>query len=229
MKALQKYLGEFVYGGIDGCVTTFAVVAGAAGAELETSVILILGFANLFADGFSMSVGAFLSEKSKKRLYRKHKKAEEFEVQNNPQEGVQEIRELYSKKGFEGDLLNQIVEKITANDQLWVNEMMSGELELQKEKKSPKMVGTATFVSFILVGLIPLLVYVFDFIAVSSLPLFFLSSLFAGIGFLVVGFLKAYVTKENRIKSVVETFLLGGSAAAIAYYLGYFLEKIFVN
>jgi VIT1/CCC1 family predicted Fe2+/Mn2+ transporter len=229
MKTLQKYLGEFVYGGIDGCVTTFAVVSGAVGANLETSVILILGFANLFADGFSMSVGAFLSEKSKKRLYQKHKNAEEFEVRHNPKEGVQEIRDLYAKKGFEGDLLNQIVEKITTQDELWVNEMMTGELELQKEEKSSSMVGSATFISFLLVGVIPLMVYVFDFFVSSSLPLFFLSSLFAGIGFLIVGFLKAFVTEENRIKSMIETLFLGGSAAAIAYYLGFFLEKIFVN
>lgn len=229
MKALQKYLGEFVYGGIDGCVTTFAVVSGAVGANLETSIILILGFANLFADGFSMSVGAFLSEKAKKRLYQKHNEAEKFEVKHNPKEGIQEIRELYTKKGFEGDLLNQIVEKITSNDQLWVDEMMSGELELQKEEKSSSMVGTATFVSFILVGIIPLLVYVFDFLFVISFPLFFLSSLFAGIGFFTVGLLKAYVTEENKYKSSFETLFLGGSAAAIAYYLGFFLEKIFIN
>ena len=229
MKILQKYLGEFVYGGIDGCVTTFAVVSGAVGANLETSIILILGFANLFADGFSMSVGAFLSEKSKKRLYLKHKRAEEHEVKHNQTEGIHEIRDLYAKKGFEGELLDQIVEKITANDQLWVDEMMTGELELQKEEKSSTMVGSATFISFILVGLIPLLVYVFDFFFKNSLPLFFLSSLFAAIGFLVVGFLKAFITEENRVKSMIETLFLGGSAAIIAYYLGFFLEKIFVN
>lgn len=229
MKTLQKYLGEFVYGGIDGCVTTFAVVSGAVGANLETSVIIILGFANLFADGFSMSVGAFLSEKSKKRLYKKHKREEQYEVKYNPQEGIQEIRDLYAKKGFEGELLDQIVEKITANDQLWVDEMMSGELELQKEEKSSGMVGSATFISFILVGFIPLLVYVFDFFVENTLPLFFLSSLFAGIGFLIVGFLKAYITEENRLISMIETLMLGGLAATIAYYLGFFLEKIFVN
>jgi VIT1/CCC1 family predicted Fe2+/Mn2+ transporter len=229
MKILQKYLGEFVYGGIDGCVTTFAVVSGAVGANLETSIILILGFANLFADGFSMSVGAFLSQKSKKRLYLKHKRAEQHEVKHNKPEGTQEIRDLYAKKGFEGELLDQIVEKIIANDKLWVEEMMSGELELQKEEKSSAMVGSATFISFILVGLIPLLVYVFDFFFKNSLSLFFLSSLFAGIGFLVVGFLKAFITEENRVKSMIETLFLGGSAATIAYYLGFFLEKIFVN
>ena len=50
----KDYIGEFVYGGIDGSVTTFAVVAGSTGASLDTSVVLILGFANLIADGFSM-------------------------------------------------------------------------------------------------------------------------------------------------------------------------------
>ncbi|HKK88587.1 MAG TPA: VIT1/CCC1 transporter family protein, partial [Saprospiraceae bacterium] len=73
LKSFEGYLGEFVYGGIDGCVTTFAVVAGAVGASLESSVIIILGFANLLADGFAMSVGAFLSAKSQKENFYKHK------------------------------------------------------------------------------------------------------------------------------------------------------------
>src|SRR3989344_4019815 len=60
----RKYLAEFVYGAIDGTVTTFAVVAGAVGASLSSTVILILGFANLFADGFSMAVSNYLSNKS---------------------------------------------------------------------------------------------------------------------------------------------------------------------
>ena len=67
MSILKKYLPQFVYGGIDGIVTTFAVVSGSAGASLSPKVVLILGFANLFADGFSMSVGAFMAEKSNER------------------------------------------------------------------------------------------------------------------------------------------------------------------
>lgn len=64
LRILQKYLPEFVYGGIDGTITTFAVVSGALGASLASSVVLILGFANLFADGFSMAVSNYLSTKS---------------------------------------------------------------------------------------------------------------------------------------------------------------------
>src|SRR5690606_10546627 len=80
----QNYLGEFVYGGIDGSVTTFAVVAGTVGAGLDSTIILILGFANLFADGFSMSVGSYLSSKSEIDNYNKHKKIEYWEVDNIP-------------------------------------------------------------------------------------------------------------------------------------------------
>ncbi|HUC79925.1 MAG TPA: VIT1/CCC1 transporter family protein, partial [Flavisolibacter sp.] len=68
----DRYLGPFVYGGMDGCVTTFAVVAGAVGAGMNSSIILILGFANLLADGLSMSIGAYLSAKSERSNYRKH-------------------------------------------------------------------------------------------------------------------------------------------------------------
>ena len=81
---ISSYLGEFVYGGIDGSVTTFAVVAGSVGASLDTAVILILGFANLIADGFSMSVGAYLATKTEHDNFEKHKKREYWEVENLP-------------------------------------------------------------------------------------------------------------------------------------------------
>jgi VIT1/CCC1 family predicted Fe2+/Mn2+ transporter len=84
---LQEYLKEFVYGGIDGAVTTFAVVAGGFGANLDTGILLILGFANLLADGFSMSVGAYLAAKSERDTYDKHEKIEYWEIENLPEIG----------------------------------------------------------------------------------------------------------------------------------------------
>src|SRR6478609_4089823 len=78
----KEYIGEFVYGGIDGAVTTFAVVAGATGADLEISVVIILGFANLIADGFSMSVGNFFSTKAERDSYDKHKAIEYWEIEH---------------------------------------------------------------------------------------------------------------------------------------------------
>ena len=108
-KKFEKYLGEFVYGGIDGCVTTFAVVAGSVGAGLDSAIIIILGFANLLADGFAMSVGAYLSSKSNKDNYEKHRQIELWEVEHMPEAEKEEIREIYRAKGFYGDLLEQVV------------------------------------------------------------------------------------------------------------------------
>ena len=77
---IEDYLSEFVYGGIDGAVTTFAVVAGATGANFSTKIILVLGFANLIADGFSMGVGSYLSSKSTLELKSKRKES----IKNEP-------------------------------------------------------------------------------------------------------------------------------------------------
>lgn len=162
-KNLQEYLREFVYGGIDGAVTTFAVVAGAVGANLDPMVIIVLGFANLFADGLSMSIGAYLSSKSEKENYQKHKNIEYWEVDNIPKKEREEIVAIYKEKGFEGKLLQEVVEVIVADRDRWVNEMMKDELNMIEEVKSPLKIGLATLISFVVVGFIPLIVYVWDY------------------------------------------------------------------
>ncbi len=104
----REYIAEFVYGGIDGAITTFAVVAGATGADLSISVIIILGFANLIADGFSMSVGNYFSTKAERDSYDKHKAVEYWEVEHLREKEIEEIREIYSRKGFKGELLEKV-------------------------------------------------------------------------------------------------------------------------
>ncbi len=222
----QDYLGEMVYGGIDGCVTTFAVVAGAVGAGLSSSVIIILGFANLLADGFAMSVGAYLSTKTEKDNYEKHKQIEYWEVDNMPEIERQEVREIYEQKGFEGELLEQVVEVITADKDRWVDAMMKEELEMAVEKRTPLKIGFATYISFIVVGIIPLSIYVIDLIWDNVEHLFLWSCLLTAIGFISIGLLKSHVTNINRIKGVLETVILGAIAAIVAYYVGDLLAKI---
>ena len=228
VRRFQDYLGEFVYGGIDGSVTTFAVVAGSVGAGLDTAVIIILGFANLIADGFAMSVGAFLSTKSEIQNYEKHKKIEYWEVDNLPEKERAEIREIYEAKGFEGELLEQVVEVICADRDRWVDVMMKEELEMQEETKSPFAMGAVTFVSFILVGLIPLLVYVYDYAADGlKLDLFAWSCVMTGGAFVLIGYLKARVTENNILRSIAETLFLGAAAAVLSYIVGNYLERLF--
>ncbi|MGM0580696.1 MAG: VIT1/CCC1 transporter family protein [Bacteroidota bacterium] len=222
----QNYLSEFVYGGIDGSITTFAVVAGAVGAGLDNAVIIILGFANLFADGFSMSIGAYMSAKSEKQNYHKQKAIEYWEVDNLPETEREEIREIYQEKGFEEPLLSQVVDVITKDKDRWVDVMMKDELGLIEDEKSPFQTGLFTFISFVVIGLIPLMVFVADYINIEVTNKFLWSSIMTGIGFIFIGFLKSKVTNNSIIKGVSETLLLGGLAAFVAYFVGDFLEQI---
>ncbi|MCE7994508.1 MAG: hypothetical protein HEP71_21165 [Roseivirga sp.] len=228
LNRFQDYIGEFVYGGIDGSVTTFAVVAGAAGAQLDSAIVIILGFANLIADGFAMSVGSYLSTKSEKQKYQKHKNIEYWEVDHLPDKEREEVREIYAAKGFEGELLEQVVDQITADKDRWVDVMMKEELEMAEETKSPIAMGAVTFVSFIILGFIPLIIYVIDYTVGTEADLFLYSSVMTFIIFGLIGYAKSYVTNTSRIRGMFETLFLGGSAALLAYFVGDLLEKLIV-
>jgi VIT1/CCC1 family predicted Fe2+/Mn2+ transporter len=229
IKRYQKYLGEFVYGAIDGSVTTFAVVSGSVGAGLDSSVILILGFANLLADGFSMSVGAYLSTKSELANFEKHKRQEYWEIENIPESEVEEVREIYRNKGFTGDLLEQVVATITSDKDRWVDEMMTGELEMMEERKSPVMIGGVTYLSFILIGIIPLIIYVLDIFDKFQGDPFFWTCFLTAVAFIFIGFLKTYVTQTSIWRGILETLILGAIAAFVAYFVGDILEGIILG
>lgn len=227
-KGAQDYMREFVYGGIDGAITTFAVVAGGFGAGLDTGIIIILGFANLLADGFSMSVGAYLAAKSDRENFKKHEKIEYWEVENIPEMEREEIREIYQAKGFKGDLLEKVVNQICSDKHLWVAEMMKDELNMMEENKSPFKIGLATLISFILVGFIPLLVYLIDFFSPIRTHLFLGTSLLTGLAFILIGWMKSWVNQTAILKSISETVGLGFLAALVAFYVGDLLEGFFL-
>ena len=225
----KEYLSEFVYGGIDGAITTFAVVSGAAGANAEIFYILLFGFANLIADGFSMSVGNFFAVKAERQQYEQHKAIEYWEVENLREKEVQEIREIYAKKGFEGELLEKVVEVITADKDIWVDTMMKEELEMTKDDKTPIKTAFATFVSFNLIGIIPLLAYIISVLA--DLPqdnLFIISCFATGLALMLIGFMKSKITEKPWISGIAETVALGGLAALLAYYAGEVLANWFL-
>jgi vacuolar iron transporter family protein len=225
---LQEYLREFVYGGIDGAVTTFAVVAGGFGANLDAGILIILGLANLLADGFSMSVGAYLSAKSERDNYDKHKKIEYWEIENLPEIEREEIVEIYRQKGFKGELLDKIVDHICEDKDLWAAEMMKDELGMMRDSKSPFKIGVATLISFILVGFIPLMVYLWDFFFPTDLDTFLLTGILTGLAFMIVGWLKGIVNQTSKLRSVSETLALGLLAAIVAYFVGDVLKTFFI-
>jgi vacuolar iron transporter family protein len=165
-----KYLKSIVYGGLDGIITTFAIVAGVAGAALSSSVILILGFANLIADGISMAAGDFLSSKAE----------------------AEYLNKKSSKKGA-----------------------------------TPLKKGLTTFTSFVIFGFIPLLTYVVAIFNPSIAPNTFKITLgLTAIALFTLGVIKAEISHKNKIKSGIETLVIGGAAATAAYYIGHFLAEL---
>jgi VIT1/CCC1 family predicted Fe2+/Mn2+ transporter len=224
---VSKYLPDFVYGGIDGSVTTFAVVAGVTGASLSPTIVLILGFANLFADGFSMAVSNYLSTKSKKEYAEKIRKSEEHSVINIPEEETQEIREIFSEKGFSGKQLDDAVEIITSNQDIWIDTMMKDEFGIFEDHTSPIKSAIVTFISFNLIGFIPLFAYVLSYFSDSfKSKTFTLSIVLTSIAFFIVGSVKGRVVGKRWLFSGFETLLIGGAAAVIAYYAGYLLRGL---
>ncbi|MEK7672460.1 MAG: VIT1/CCC1 transporter family protein [Patescibacteria group bacterium] len=227
IKATYAWVPDFVYGGIDGAVTTFAVVAGVEGASLSVTVILILGFANLFADGFSMSVGKYLSDKANLEQYEKIRKIEFKHLIEKPEHERDEIREIMEGYGFKGKDLTRAVEIITSNDEVWVDLMMRNEFNLTKENINPLRGGFITFVSFVLVGFIPLVAYTFRAILnLSENTVFIVTCCSTILALFMVGAIKSRFSMRNWFISGLETALIGGVAATIAYFVGYFLRGL---
>lgn len=221
------YVGDFVYGAIDGSVTTFAVVSGVAGAALSSNIVIILGLANLFADGVSMAVGSYLSTKSEVEYIQQERKREEWEVDHYPEGEREEIKQIYKKKGFKGKDLDRAVEIITSDKKVWVDTMMADELGLMEEQASPVMKGFVTLISFIIVGAIPLLSYFFAFFSEAiSENVYMISVVLTFITFFLIGSAKIFVTGKNWFKSGMETLVVGGLAAIIAYGVGYALRGL---
>ncbi len=220
-KESGKYLRDFVYGALDGTVTTFAVVAGATGATLSLGVILILGFANLIGDGISMAMGNFLSTKSEQDFHKKEREREAWETEHIPEGEREELREIYRRKGFKQPLLEHIVKHITMDKKLWVDTMMRDELGIMEDRKSPVKSALVTFIAFVVVGLIPLTTYVFSFATPSlGAQLFPVAVAITAITIFAVGSARSLVIKKKWYFAGIEMLVVGGLAAAAAYGVG---------
>lgn len=226
----MKYSVEnFVYGAIDGAITTFVIVTGVVGASLSPSIIIILGLANLLADGFSMAIGNYLAVKTQNEFIQRERKREEWEIDNRIEEEQQEIREIYSKKGFKDELLDEIVRIITSRRKVWVDTMMREELGLIEGKHSPVVSAVNTFVGFNAIGIIPLIPFIAVYLSGSNISIgnaFFYSVLATASSFFLIGSIRGKVVRKPMIISGLNTLLIGGVAAAVSYFIGYVLSMI---
>jgi vacuolar iron transporter family protein len=222
-----NWLADFVYGGIDGAVTTFAVVAGVQGASLSIPIILILGFANLFADGFSMAASKYLSDKAELEQYEKIRRAEHRHLKEKTEHERGEVREIMAEYGFTGRDLNRATEIITSNPEKWVDLMMRHEFNMTIENTHPLKGAFATFVAFVVIGFIPLLGYTFNaFIPLDQFGIFIATCIATLVAMFVVGAIKSVFVMRHWFISGLETVFFGGLAASIAYIVGYLLRGL---
>ncbi|HEY2990310.1 MAG TPA: VIT1/CCC1 transporter family protein, partial [Candidatus Binatia bacterium] len=211
----SQHLADAVLGATDGIVTTFAVVAGAAGATLSSGIVLVMGFANLFADGLSMAVGNYLGARSQQDFWREERAREIWEIENIPDAEREEIRKHYQRKGFEGEALERAVRIITSDKERWLDEMMREELGIHEEKNAPLASGLVTFWAFAVAGFLPLASYAAAFFDSSMLPAAFpLSIALTAAALFGVGAARCFITRRSWRQSGLEILALGGAAAA---------------
>jgi vacuolar iron transporter family protein len=222
---MKWYFDDFIYGSIDGAVTTFAIVAGVVGAGLSPGIVLILGFANLFADGFSMAASNYQASKARNEFVAMKRKQEEWEIENLEDQERNEIRDIYKAKGFKDELLEEVVRIITSKKKVWVDTMMKEELGLI-ENKDPVTSSVSTFVGFNVIGLIPLIPFVVFMIMGIELTseAFVYSTVSVMTAFFLVGVIKGKIVKKSMIRSGLNTLVIGGIAATVAYSVGYGLN-----
>lgn len=229
-KTQHSYLRDFVYGAIDGTVTTFAVVSGIAGAGLNPQIVVVLGLANLLGDGFSMAASNYLGTKTDEQLREKARAMEQRHIRLAPRGEREEVRQIYSAKGFTGDDLERAVEIITANEERWVNTMLVDELGISLDGPSPLKAALTTFFAFFLVGLLPLLAFIYGYIVPSeSTTLYLLSTLTTAGAFFLVGAAKSFFVDRKWYWSGFETLLIGGIAALLAYLAGVLLQGMITS
>lgn len=219
----HSYLGDFVLGAVDGAVTTFAIVAGAAGAGLSGGVAIVLGIANVFADGFSMAVSNYLKSRADRLVVERFRAMEEMHIDEVPDAEREEIRQIFANKGFDGDVLDEIVRVITADRRQWVDTMLTEEWGLQLDSPSPVRAGATTFFSFMLAGFVPLIPLLLG--AWLTTPQMFVASAgLTGLTFFMIGWFRGRISERQPLLAGVETLFVGGSAAFLAYFIGALLR-----
>ena len=209
----HSYLGDGVLGAVDGTVTTFAIVAGATGADLSAGVALVLGLANVLADGFSMAVGNYLKVKSDRQVVARARRVEEAHIERVPEGEREEIRQIFERKGFTGPVLDEVVAVITEDRKRWVDTMLTEELGLQLESPEPRRAALVTFAAFLGAGLVPLAAL---FIAST----FLWSAAATAATFFGIGLVKGRMVHESPLRHGMETLFVGGAAATLAYLVG---------
>jgi VIT1/CCC1 family predicted Fe2+/Mn2+ transporter len=194
---------------------------------LGAHIVLIMGLANLFADGFSMATGSYLSSKSEQEYFDRERAREAWEVDHYPEGEKAELLALYQAQGYSETDARTMVDIKSKDKKRWVDSMMVEELGMLKDEKKPIYSAIATFIAFAISGAVPLLVYLIGLLTpIDPKTAFIVSFLLSGVALFGLGAAKVLVTRLNPFRSGIEMLVVGGLAALVAYLVGSLLKGI---
>lgn len=215
-------LRDVILGGQDGLVNVLGIILGLAIASGDLRIILVGGLAATFAESVSMAAVAYTSTRAQQSFYESELEREKREIKEIPEEEREEVREIYRQKGFSGKLLEDVVEKITSNENVWLDEMMKFELGLQPVEtknafRSSAIVGIAAFVG----SLIPLAPFLFlNILQLQINQAIGVALVMSAVTLFIVGAYKAKATVGDWKSSGAEIAVIGMVAAFIGYAIG---------
>mmetsp|Transcript_13266 Transcript_13266/g.14706 ORF Transcript_13266/g.14706 Transcript_13266/m.14706 type:complete len:386 (-) Transcript_13266:53-1210(-) len=229
---IGEYIKSIVFGGLDGIITTFAVVASVSGAGLSVNLVLVFGFANLIADGLSMGVGDFLSERAEVKHAIQERKRELFETRNLAKHERKEMIDIYMDKGMKEKDATLIIDTMMQYEDIFVDTMMVEELGIMPPGgEKPIINGIVTFFSFLTFGVIPLLVYIAALgisgsrqAGIDGVFAIACACSFATLFFL--GALSSFFGSTSWWAAGLFVSLNGAAAAGAAYLIGWGLEEL---
>lgn len=209
-------LRNFVFGTSDGLVTVLAFVAGVSASLATRRLVLMAGLAEMFAGAVSMGLGAFLGTRAEKDWYERERKREEAEVAKIPHLEREELRDIYKKKGLEGETLERVLDAFTANERRWVDIMMAEELGLSPVEGSAWSAGLVVGSSYVVAAAVPLLPYFFF----AGMRALLASMAITAVALYTVGFVKARLTQRPELRAGIETMMTGLVGTAICWGIG---------
>lgn len=219
----SNYIRDLVFGFGDGVNTSLGIVAGVGGAIIAADVVILAALIGMFTGAKAMAVQNYLAVKSQREILESEIKREEYEMQTIPEKEKEEIEEIYRTKGFEGEELNRVVNKITSNKDVWLKTMLTEELGLNLEILGNPLKGALVmFGSFLLGGILPILPY-FAVKAggmISSGTAILIAIVISVTSSFIVGALKGRMAKKSWIKGGIEMAGLGTGIALVGYGIG---------
>ena len=212
-----NWLRDVILGGQDGLVNILGIILGVIAGGGSKTVLLAAGFAAAITESISMGAVGYTSSVAERDYYQAEKAREAAEIERTPEEERQEVREIYAAKGFSGELLDQVVDTITANRDSWLSTMMDEELHLQPVKTQDILRSSVIITVATLIGhLIPLLPFVWLSRTTALITAFVLSALVL----FSVGVYSSVTLVGDWRKNGIKMVVIGLGAAAIGFLIG---------